>query len=195
MRDPITIEGNITSDIRFHTFPDGQQVANFTVASNSSAQNKQTNEWEDKGAGFFDCTVPNRLVPAVQNNMQKGTPVIVSGTLDFRAYETRDGAKGTAMEIRVEKLGYSLRHHDVQGGRRQRGGAPQQQGSAASYYGQPQQQPQQQYQQQQQGPVAQQAWGQPAVQQQPATQQQDNAWGQQQQSQGSWGGFDDEKPF
>lgn len=206
MANPITIEGNVTGDPRVHTFNDGKRVANFTVACNTSKKNQQGG-WDEIGSQFFDCAAPDHLVDAVMNNIRKGVPVIVSGRLDFRDYTTREGVQGKAMEVRVDNLGYSLRFHDVQGGKRQRGAAPGGAGSAASHYGQPQtaaatygQQPAQQapaYGQPAQ-PQGQAAWNPapaaPAAQapQQPAAQQPaqgdpwnnqpgpatDNAWGQ-----------------
>lgn len=205
-RSPITIEGNVTGEVRVHTFNDGTRVANFSVAVNSRKRNPQTNEWDEVGAQFFDCTAPNQLVDAVLNNLGKGTPVVVSGTLDFRDWTGKQGNTGTALEIYVQSIGYSIRFHDVQGGRRQQGGGGGRPGSAASHYGQPQtaQQgyaPQGAPQNQQQGygqqqPQAQSEWGRPAV---PQTSQ-DNPWGQQAQQGGyqqqEFGsGFDDEQPF
>lgn len=206
-RSPITIEGNVTGDVRVHTFNDGSRVANFTVAVNSRKKDQRSGEWEEVGAQFFDCTAPNHLVDAVCNNLAKGTPVVVSGTLDFRDWTGKQGNTGTALEIYVNSIGYSIRFHDVQGGRRQQGGGGGRPGSAASYYGQPQT-AQQGYQPQgapqQQGgypsqPQAQSEWGRPAVPPQQTSQ--DNPWGQhpgaqQQYEQQSFGsGFDDEQPF
>ena len=193
-RSPLTIEGNVTGDVRVHTFNDGSRVANFTVAVNSSKKDQQSGRYEEVGVQFFDCTAPNHLVDAVVNNVRKGVPLLVAGTLDFRDWTSRDGKSGTAMELRVDKIGYSFRFHDVQGGKRQHGGGGGAQGSASSYYGQPQTAQQGYAPQQQQGqPQAQSEWGRPAVSQ-------DNPWaGQpaqpQHQQQQFGSGFDDEQPF
>ena len=204
-RSPITIEGNVTGDVRVHTFNDGTRVANFTVAVNSRKKDQRSGEWDEVGAQFFDCTAPNQLVDAVLNNLTKGTPVVVSGTLDFRDWTGKNGNTGTALEIYVNSIGYSLRFHDVQGGKRQQGGGGGRQGSAASYYGQPQTAQQGYAPQgapQQQGgypsqPQAQSEWGRPAVPQQGQAQpqtSQDNPWGNQGGQQG-WDNFDDEQTF
>lgn len=199
-RSPLTIEGNVTGDVRVHTFNDGSRVANFTVAVNSSKKDQQSGRYEEVGAQFFDCTAPNHLVDAVVNNVRKGVPLLVAGTLDFRDWTSREGKSGTAMELRVDKIGYSFRFHDVQGGRRQHGGGGGQQGSASSYYGQPQTAQQGYAPQQQTQPQAQSEWGRPAVPQQSVSQ--DNPWANQgqaappQHQQQQFGsGFDDEQPF
>lgn len=197
-RSPLTIEGNVTGDVRVHTFNDGSRVANFTVAVNSSKKDQQSGKYEEVGAQFFDCSAPNHLVDAVVNNVRKGVPLLVAGTLDFRDWTSREGKSGTAMELRVDKIGYSFRFHDVQGGKRQHGGGGGHQGSASSYYGQPQTAQQGYAPQQQTQPQAQQDWGRPAVPQQNVSQ--DNPWAnqaapQQHQQQQFGGGFDDEQPF
>ena len=176
----IKIEGNLIADPQPGQGPDGAPVANFTVAC--SSQKKQADgSWQEVGSQLFSVAAWRQLSAAALNNLRKGTPVIVSGRLSFREFTTKDGREVTALEIDADDIGYSLRFHDVQGGKRQQGaaGGYAQQGSAASYYGQPAQQPQQQAPQgyvqgglQQQ---AQQAWGQPAV---PPQQQQD-PWTQQ----------------
>lgn len=182
----IKIEGNLIADPQPGQGPDGAPVANFTVACNS--QKKQADgSWQEVGSQLFSVAAWRGLAAAALNNLRKGTPVVVSGRLSFRSFTTKDGRDVTALEIDADDIGYSLRFHDVQGGKRQQGGGGySQQGSAASYYGQPQQQPQQQspqgYAQQpqqqwgQQQPAAQQAWGQPAV---PPQQQQQDPWTQQ----------------
>ena len=177
----VKIEGNLIADPQPGQGPDGAPVANFTVACNS--QKKQADgSWQEVGSQLFSVAAWRQLASAALNNLRKGTPVVVSGRLSFRSFTTKDGREVTALEIDADDIGYSLRFHDVQGGKRQQGaaGGYGQQGSAASYYGQPQQQPQQQAPQGYtqggpQQPAAQQAWGQPAV---PPPQQQD-PWTQQ----------------
>lgn len=174
----IKIEGNLIADPQPGQGPDGAPVANFTVACNS--QKKQADgSWQEAGSQLFSVAAWRQLSAAALNNLRKGTPVVVSGRLSFRNFTTKDGREVTALEIDADDIGYSLRFHDVQGGKRQQGaaGGYSQQGSAASYYGQqPQQQAPQGYAQGgPQQPQAQQAWGQPAV---PPQQQQD-PWTQQ----------------
>lgn len=185
----IKIEGNLIADPQPGQGPDGAPVANFTVACNS--QKKQPDgSWQEVGSQLFSVAAWRQLAPAALNNLRKGTPVVVSGRLSFRAFTTKDGREVTALEIDADDIGYSLRFHDVQGGKRQQGaaGGYSQQGSAASYYGQQPQQPQQQapqgYAQGGQQQAAQQAWGQPAVQPQ---QQGGDPWAAQPSDEG-WGG-------
>lgn len=185
----IKIEGNLIADPQPGQGPDGAPVANFTVACNS--QKKQPDgSWQEVGSQLFSVAAWRQLAPAALNNLRKGTPVVVSGRLSFRDYTTKDGREVTALEIDADDIGYSLRFHDVQGGKRQQGaaGGYSQQGSAASYYGQQPQQPQQQapqgYAQGGQQQAAQQAWGQPAVQPQ---QQGGDPWAAQSSDEG-WGG-------
>lgn len=180
MTKHITIEGNVTGDVQVRDVQIGQntvQVASFSIAANTT-KNEQ-GEWVEKGSAFFRCSAWRGLGVAAANNLRKGTPVVISGTLEFGGYTSKDsGERVDTLEIQVDAIGYSLRYHDVQGGKRQAGGG---QGSAGSVYGQPQTaanaygQPAQQPQQQGQGwgtPPAGDPWGQAPAQQYGQPQQQ-----------------------
>lgn len=122
---PITLVGNLTADPELRFTPGGDAVANFTVASTPRIFNRQTNQWDDGETLFLRCIAWRNMAENVAESLVKGTRVIVQGLLQQRSYETREGQKRTAVEVRVDEVGPSLRNAqaDVRRQERSRGAA------------------------------------------------------------------------
>ena len=110
----LTIRGRLTADPELHFTPSGAGVVNFTIASNSSKFDKDSNSWKDQPAKFWRCAAWNqgKLTRAenVANMLKKGDAIIVYGELTTREYD-KDGEKRFADEIRVETIGKDLTFH------------------------------------------------------------------------------------
>lgn len=106
---PITVIGNLTDDPELKFTPSGAAVANFTVASTPRRYDKNTNEWVDGDPLFFRCAAWRQMAEHVAESLQKGTRVLLQGTLKIRNYERQDGSRGTSVEIDVEEIGPSLK--------------------------------------------------------------------------------------
>jgi single-strand DNA-binding protein len=136
----VTIVGNLTSDPELRFTPSGQAVASFTVASNSRYLDKTTNEWKDGDSVFMRCSVWRQYAENVAESLQRGMRVIVTGRLQQRSYETKEGEKRTVVECQVDEVGPALKSAtakvtkvqragggfggDSAGGGAARGGAP-----------------------------------------------------------------------
>lgn len=111
----ITVVGNITSDPELRYTQNGKPVANFTVAAGERVFNRETNAWADGDTLYMRCTAWNDLAEHVAGSLEKGTRVIVTGSLKQRSYETKpvDGSapeKRTTFELRVDEVGPSLKY-------------------------------------------------------------------------------------
>ena len=111
----IPIRGRLTADPELRFTPSGAGVTNFTVATNASKFDRNTNEWKDEPTKFWRCAAWNqgKLIRAenIANLLKKGDNVIVYGELTTRNYETKEGEKRSADEIRVEAIGKDLTFH------------------------------------------------------------------------------------
>jgi single-strand DNA-binding protein len=105
----ITVVGNITDDPELRFTPSGAAVANFTVASTARKFNKDTNEWDDKDPVFLRCSVWRQEAENVAESLQRGMRVMVTGALECRPYETREGEKRYSWEMQVHEVGASLK--------------------------------------------------------------------------------------
>lgn len=116
----ITVVGNLTGDPELRFTPQGQAVANFTVASTPRRMNRQTREWEDGDTLFLRCTAWRDMAEHISESLAKGTRVIVQGNLEQRSYEDRDGQKRTVVELQVLEVGPSLKNATATVARAQR---------------------------------------------------------------------------
>lgn len=111
----IPIRGRLTADPELRFTQSGAGVTNFTVATNASKFDRNTNEWKDEPTKFWRCAAWNqgKLIRAenIANMLKKGDNVIVYGELTTRNYETKEGEKRSADEIRVESIGKDLTFH------------------------------------------------------------------------------------
>lgn len=177
----VTVVGNLAGDPELRFTPSGAGVTNFTVVKNN--RTKQGDQWVDGSPDFYRVNVWRQMAENVSESLRKGDRVIVTGKLQSRQFETREGEKRTSWEITAEAVGPDLRWAlaQVRKADRQQGwqnGQPQQQG-----YGQP---------------PTDDPWGSPPPQQQqhqPANQgagPTDDPWASTPPRQG---GFSDEPPF
>ena len=97
----ITIHGFLTRDPELKTYTtargDDGSVCNFSVAVNR-------NFGED--ADFFTCKCFGKRGEAINKFMSKGSEILVSGEMQSRKYEDREGNKRTAWEILVGEFDF-----------------------------------------------------------------------------------------
>ncbi len=117
----ITVVGNLTADPELRFTPSGAAVASFTVASTPRNFDKNTNEWKDGDALFMRCSIWRQAAENVAESLQRGMRVVVTGRLQQRSYETREGEKRTVVEMQVDEVGPSLKYATAKVNRTQRG--------------------------------------------------------------------------
>lgn len=101
-----TLVGNLTAEPRLRFTTAGKAVAGFGVAVN---RRWQTNgEWQEH-VSFFDVTAWGDLAENVAASLDKGTRVVVTGRLQQRSYDGKDGEKRTAVELVADAIGPDLR--------------------------------------------------------------------------------------
>ena len=102
----ITIVGGLTRDPELRFTGNGRAVASFAVAV--SYRYNQNGEWKEESS-FFDVNAWGSLGENAAATLTKGMRVIVTGRLQQRRYETKDGEKRSAIEIIADEIGPSLR--------------------------------------------------------------------------------------
>lgn len=105
----VTLAGNMTRDPELRFLANGTPVATFGVAWNPPGKRLADGTYEDAPAQFFDVTCWADLAEHVAETMTKGMRVTVTGNLEYRAWEDRDGNKRSKVEIRADEAGPSLR--------------------------------------------------------------------------------------
>ena len=95
------IIGNITRDIETRYMPNGEAVANFSIATSES--------WKDKGGvkqektEFHNIVAYRKLAEIIGQYMKKGSPIYIEGSLQTRKWE-KDGVTRYSTEIIANQM-------------------------------------------------------------------------------------------
>ena len=99
----VTIVGNLTKDPELRHTPGGTAVCQMRVASNTRRKDSATGEWGDK-PNYFDVIVWGNQGENAAKWLSKGKKVGISGRLDWREWETKEGSKRQTVEIVAEQV-------------------------------------------------------------------------------------------
>ncbi len=99
----VILMGNLTRDPEVRTTPNGQSVANFSLAVNRTWKGADGNQQES--VSYIDCVAWGRTGEVIAQYMQKGRPILVSGRLDQRSWE-QDGQKRSKVEVVIEDFNF-----------------------------------------------------------------------------------------
>lgn len=132
MHDHITLIGNLGSKPEVKTTSSGQQVVNFSIATNSRRLNRATNRWEDVDPNWYDVAAWGDLATHAAKSLDKGQRVIVVGKLRMRKFETQNGSR-TKHEVVADALGHDLTAGSSTFAKRER--APHEQGGGEQRQG------------------------------------------------------------
>jgi len=149
----VILIGNLGQDPEVRYMPNGNAVANITVATSESWKDQQGQQQER--TEWHRCVLYRRLAEIAGEYLKKGAKVYLEGRLQTREWQDQQGQKRYTTEIVVNEM-QMLDSRNAGGGQAQQGG----QGN----WGRPQQAPAAQgqggYGQQPQQPAAQGGYGQ-----------------------------------
>lgn len=120
----VILMGNLTRDPELRTTPSGQNVCNFGLAVNRTWRNADGQQQE--AVSYIDCVAWGKPGEILAQYLQKGRPVLVSGRLEQRSWES-EGQKRSKVEVIVEDFNFV-----DSGNRGEGGGAASDAGSPSS---------------------------------------------------------------
>jgi single-strand DNA-binding protein len=99
----ITVAGQLGRDAEVRYLPNGDPVANFTIADSQG---------KDKDAIWWNCQLFGKRAESLAQYLTKGQAVTITGSVSQRKYTDKNG---------VEKISTDVRVNDValQGGRKE----------------------------------------------------------------------------
>lgn len=98
----ILVEGNLVKDPNTKTLPSGNQVCDFTVATNRFYKNGE--EGFEKEVSYFDIEAWSRLGTACAQNLKKGKGVRVVGRLKQDRWLDPEGKQRAKVKIVAEHV-------------------------------------------------------------------------------------------
>lgn len=100
MLNNIHIVGRLVADPELKNTPNGTKVCSFRIASDRDYQPKDGT----KAVDFIDCVAWRASAEFLTRNFCKGMPILLSGRLQMRKWQDKDGNNRTSAEIQVENL-------------------------------------------------------------------------------------------
>lgn len=110
MLNHITIMGRLTRDPELRRTQSGTGVASFTIACERDFADKSG----EKETDFFDCVAWHKTADFVEKYFHKGSMAVVSGRLQNRSWNDKDGNKRKTTEVVVENIYFGEKKKDFE---------------------------------------------------------------------------------
>ena len=101
MLNHITIMGRLTRDPELRMTQSQTQVVSFTLAVDRDFGGR---DGAERQTDFIDCVAWRQTAEFVSKYFQKGRMAVVSGRLQSRKWETREGEKRTSWEVVADNV-------------------------------------------------------------------------------------------
>lgn len=99
----VILVGNLGRDPEMRSFPNGDQIANVTLAT--------TDKWKDKATGearehteWHRLVFSGRLAEIAGQYLRKGSPIYVEGSIRTRKWQDQSGQDRYSTDIRVDQM-------------------------------------------------------------------------------------------
>ena len=115
--------GNLGRDPEMRTFPNGDNVANVTIACTDKWKDKQTGEAKEH-VEWVRLVFNGRLAEIAGQYLRKGSQVYVEGSIRTRKWQDQSGQDRYATEVRVDQMQMLGGRQDADSGERQQSRAP-----------------------------------------------------------------------
>lgn len=102
----ITVVGNLTRDPELRYTQSGKATVTVGIAVNRRYQ--VNGEWQEQ-TSYMNVVAWDQLAENIAASLTKGARILVTGRLDIREYEAREGGKRTAVDIVADEIGPTLR--------------------------------------------------------------------------------------
>ncbi len=102
----VTITGNLTRDPEARATSSGRSVCELRIAVNSNF--KSGDKWESK-PNYFQVNTWGGLADNCAKYLEKGSPIAVSGRLEWQKWESKDGGLNSRVVIVAENVQFLAR--------------------------------------------------------------------------------------
>ena len=96
----VILIGNICKDPEISETNSGVAVCRFSIAVNR----RRASEDAEQQTDFFNVTAWRGLADTISRFCKKGNKIAVTGQIQIRTYEDREGAKRTSVDIIAEEV-------------------------------------------------------------------------------------------
>lgn len=112
LKSPVSVVGNIASDIDRKVLDNGNSMAKFQFATTERV--KVNDQWQDTDPVFHDVAVFGKSAEAAARTFEKGDRVAVIGELQVKSFVDKDGKTQQGTQIVAQTVAADPLFRDVQ---------------------------------------------------------------------------------
>ncbi len=109
----VTVVGNLVADPKMRSVATGQTVADIRIASNPRRFDREAGEFKDGDPIYIGVSCWRGLGLNVHASLRKGDSVVVTGRLQYREYDDKDGIHRNVYSIDAVAIGPDLARRPV----------------------------------------------------------------------------------
>jgi single-strand DNA-binding protein len=118
----VILVGNLGQDPEIRTTQNGQEIANFSIATSESWKDKSTGEKKEKTEWHRVVVFSQGLVGIIKNYVKKGSKLYIEGALQTRKWTDSNGADKYTTEVVLQNYNSTLQILDGRSGGSSGGG-------------------------------------------------------------------------
>ena len=96
--------GNLGRDPEIRTLPNGDRVANLSLATSESWRDKSSGERKEKTEWHRVSIFNDNIVKVAESYLKKGSTVYIEGALETRKWTDKDGVEKYTTEVKIGKF-------------------------------------------------------------------------------------------
>ena len=112
MLNVVVLMGRLVADPQLRQTTQSTNVASFRIAVDRNF----ARQGEQRQADFIDIVAWRQTAEFVSKYFQKGSPIIVEGSLQTRSYQDKNGNNRTAVEVVANNVSFVPRTNNAGGG-------------------------------------------------------------------------------
>lgn len=104
----VTLAGYVATEPRYRTIDDKTPIVSMRVAWTSRFIDRDTGEWRDGKTSFANVNCWRKLANNVASSLRKGQAIMLTGRLQVRDYDDKEGMRRIAVDIDADTIGHDL---------------------------------------------------------------------------------------
>ena len=100
----VILVGNLGRDPEIRSMPNGDRVANLSLATSESWRDKSSGERKEKTEWHRVSIFNDNIVKVAEQYLKKGSSIYVEGRFSVRKYTDKDGVEKYATTIKADSM-------------------------------------------------------------------------------------------
>jgi single-strand DNA-binding protein len=104
----VTLAGYVATEPSYRTINDKTPIVSMRVAWTTRFIDRETGEWRDGKTSFANVNCWRKLAGNVAPSLRKGQAIVLTGRLEVRDYDDKEGRRRISVDIDADTIGHDL---------------------------------------------------------------------------------------